>query len=589
MPHTQNFALPIFAESAHLRLDGISKSFASQRVLTNVSFTVAARDRLGLIGENGTGKSTLLRIVAGLELPDAGTVSITGFEHDSESLIPQVGLLHQEAPFSPHQSLGSAIEQAIVPARTAISKLDAAAHNLAHFPNDPNLLNRYAHALDRIERLDAWTIDTKVNTTLAGLGIEHIDRNRPISELSGGQRARLSLARLLLQSPRVLLLDEPTNHLDDAAAEFVCRTLSAWRGIVIFASHDRAFLDETATALVDLDPAADAHRGTIEDDDGSGPGFGVTRFTGSYSDYLQFRAAARHRWEQQFRDEQAELRRLRAATKDSQQVGHPDWQPRSETRMAKKFYADRNAKVVARRVNDARSRLIELEETQVRRPPHRLKFAGLTAASAPQARPAATNDPSHGPLLVVSDAAVAGRIAPISLALSPGEKLLLTGANGTGKSTLLALLSCSITPTSGTVWVQPGTSIGKLHQDVVLPDPMQRGPGRTVAQSYRDLAGPEIAAEVTLATFGLLSSQDANKPVAALSLGQQRRLELAIILASSPQILLLDEPTNHLALTLVTEFELALSHYPGTVIIASHDRWLRSRWQGQFLHLHGAG
>ena len=129
------------------------------------------------------------------------------------------------------------------------------------------------------------------------------------------------------------------------------------------------------------------------------------------------------------------------------------------------------------------------------------------------------------------------RVAPVSLALSTGQKLLLTGGNGTGKSTLLALIAQTLAPSSGTVWTKPGTSIGKLYQDVALPDP-------------------------------------------------QRRLELAIILAQPPQILLLDEPTNHLALTLVTEVESALGEYPGIVVIASHDRWLRSRWQSEVLHLH---
>lgn len=579
MTHTPNFTDANSAASTHLRIDGISKSFATQRVLTDISFTVATGDRVGLIGENGSGKSTLLRIAAGLLVPDSGTVTVAGPSLAAMQSVLQVGLLHQEAPFTPEQTLDQAVEQAIAPARNAVAALDSAAHELALFPDTPDKLDQYSRALELVEFLDAWNVDTKVHTTLASLGIGQIDRSRKTSELSGGQRARLSLAWLLLQSPQVLLLDEPTNHLDNTATEFLCRTLASWRGIVMFASHDRAFLDEAGTVLVDLDPAAVPHRETHADADGPGSGYGVARFSGTYTDYLTSRADARLRWELRFRDEQAELRRLRAATKDNQQVGHTDWKPRSEVRIAKKFYGDRNAKVVARRVNDSRSRLNELEESQVRKPPRQLQFSGLTTVSVPAA------DSDAGPVLAISQAAVKGRVAPTSLTLSTGQKLLLTGGNGTGKSTLLALISQALTPTSGTVWTKPGTSIGKLHQDVSLPDPLRRGPGRTVTQTYIDLVGPDLAAEVPLATFGLLSPQDFNKAVTTLSLGQQRRLELAIILARPPQILLLDEPTNHLALTLVTELESAIAKYPGTVIIASHDRWLRRNWQGEVLQL----
>src|SRR5699024_7478307 len=202
-----------------------------------------------------------------------------------------------------------------------------------------------------------WSLDARVAAMLAGLGLADLPRDRPTGALSGGQRARLALAWLLLSGPDVLLLDEPTTHLDDAAAAHLQQVLTTWPGPVLLASHDRAFLDETVTHLVDLDPAPIPHAvaGPLVGD-GDGSGIGAVTFTGSYTDYLHTRMDARARWEQQYNAKQAELKRLRAAVRDSPTVGQPGRPVRTEGRAAKKFYADRNAKVVARRVNDARTK-----------------------------------------------------------------------------------------------------------------------------------------------------------------------------------------------------------------------------------------
>ena len=418
----------------HLAVDGVSASFGTHRVLTDVSFVVTTGRPTGLIGENGSGKSTLLRILAGLRAPDAGTV---------RAVVPgggdaRVGLLHQEPPFTPQDTVAHALEAAVRPAREAAHAVDDAARALAAAPNDERVSTRYADALEAAERSGAWDVDTAMGTTLEALGLGGIRRDRRTAQLSGGQRARLSLAWTLLSAPDVLLLDEPTNHLDDTAIDYVSATLCAWHGPVLLASHDRAFLDATVGSLVDLDPAPRPHTETAElVGDGTGTGIGVTRFSGTYSQYMLSRLDARERWERTYRDEQEQLKKLRAAVKDQRSVGHADWTPRSETRMAKKFYADRNATVVSRRVNDARTRLAALEEEQVRKPPQELFFRGLTAAD--DAAPRQLH--ASGPVLTASRAAVAHRLAPVSLNVGAGEKWLLTGPNGSGKSTLLRLLA----------------------------------------------------------------------------------------------------------------------------------------------------
>lgn len=575
--------------STQLRVDGVSHTFGAHRVLTDITFTVPPGDRVGMIGENGSGKSTLLRILAGTLTADAGTVRAIASGGDQ----PRIGLLHQEPPFSPSESIASSLEAAIAPIRAAVDEVDRRARSLADHPEDSAAADAYALALDAAERADAWDVDARVDAMLAGMGLAEIPRDRLSGTLSGGQRARLSLAWVLLNAPDVLLLDEPTNHLDDQATEHLLRVLERWRGPVVFASHDRAFLDEAATALIDLDPAPRQHAdtdGLVQD--GTGTAIGVTRFTGAYSDYLTARADERRRWEQRYRDEQAELSRLRAAVRTDHVVGHADWKPRTEQRGAQKFYSDRNAKVVSRRVNDSRSRLEVLEARQIRKPPAELRFAGLTAAvrwddagSGKPTRPRLGRAALPGPIITATGLEVSDRLARIDLAVSSGERWLLTGPNGSGKSTLLHALSGRIAPNRGGVTVREGVRIGMLEQDVDLPDPHGRGPARTVTEAYLDGVGAARAEAVPLATFGLIAGRDAHRPVGELSVGQQRRLALATLLADPPELLMLDEPTNHLSLTLVDAIEAAIAEFPGTVIIASHDRWLRRRWEGRVIAL----
>ena len=567
------------SSATQLHVDGVSYAYPDRRVLTNVSLLASAGDRLGLIGENGAGKSTLLRLMVGELEPDAGQVRAA----TAGGAVPRVGLLRQEPPFAPDATVAEALEVAVTPARQAVDAIDAAAVRLAEHPADDRAASAYAAALETAERLGAWEVDARIGAMLAGLGLASIPRDRATGSLSGGQRARLSLAWLLLSQPDALLLDEPTNHLDDAAAAHLAQVLRAWNGPVVLACHDRAFLDEVATAIVDLDPSPLPHTVVSRvPDAGAGTGVGLTRFGGSFSEYLGARALMRERWERQYRDEQAELARLRAGVRDNHQVGHIDWKPRTEGRAAQKFYSDRNAAVVSRRVNDARSRLEELEEAQVRRPPAELRFAGLAAARRTAPRGGSASRRASGTALVASAVAVAGRLAPTSLAVAHGAHLLVTGANGSGKSTLVSVLAGTLAPTSGTVSPAPGHRVGLLAQDPRIGDPAGRGPALTAREAYEDHVG---ASAVPLSALGLLAGRDENRPVATLSVGQQRRLALALILADPPDVLLLDEPTNHLSLALITALEDSVHDYPGTVVIASHDRWLRERWPGVRLEL----
>lgn len=546
----------------HLRLDGISRTFPDRRVLTDVSLTVPGGTVAALIGENGSGKSTLLRIAAGLDDPDAGTVHTTG----------TVGLHHQEPPFDRAMTVTQVLSDAVAPVRALVAAVERAGEAVA--AGEPGAQDHLARALAAADRSGAWELDHRIDRVVDGLGIAALDRARPASALSGGQLARLSLAWFLLRAPETLLLDEPTNHLDDRGWELLAELLGQWSGPVLVASHDRAFVDAVATVLFDLDPVPLRHAAVAGDLDSPGSGFGVARFTGRWSQYLTEQRAARNRWEEQFRAEQKERRRLQQRHAEDHTVGRPERGPRTEGRGAKKFYADRNAKVVARRLNDAATALERLEQNQVRKPPPELRFRALEGIERRVQR--------SGPVLTASGVAVPGRLAPTSLALGTTDRLLVTGPNGSGKSTLLHVLAGRFAPTEGSLHAPAGARIGLLTQT-----PTGFAEGDTARAAYERTLGRRVAEEVPLAGLGLLAGRDLDRPVASLSVGQRRRLELAVVLAAPPDVLLLDEPTNHFSLRLVTELEEALTGYPAAVVIASHDRWLRERWQGEVLALTG--
>lgn len=538
-----------------LRADGVTRSYGDRVVLRDVDLVVSAGDRLGLIGENGAGKSTLLRILAGIDEPD-----------DGEAVRPvRTGILMQELELPDDTTVGELLEQALGEVRAVEQELETSAAALGDTgsPGDGSAEQRYAAALDAAERADVWTADARLDAVVDGLGIAAIERSRRLGEVSGGQRSRFALAALLVARPTALLLDEPTNHLDDEAVAFLRGHLSEWPGPVLFASHDRAFLDEVATGLVDIDPSRPVPVGEASP---------VVEFGGPFSEYLGWKAAELDRWSTRYEEEQAELRLLASAVHDvAPRINH-DRGIRDNNRMAFGMRGDRVEQQISRRVRNAQLRLEVLEREQVRRPPRQLSFAGIPSGSTVL---------DEGELLLdLADARVDGRLHLERLQLAPRSRVLVTGANGSGKSTLLAVLAGSLRLDAGTLLRRKGLRVGLLEQDVAFPD-AERSP----REVYDRTLGEARAARTPLAGLGLLALRDLDRPIGQLSVGQQRRLALALIIARPPHLFLLDEPTNHLSLALATELEDALGDYPGAVVIASHDRWLRRRWTGDRLRL----
>ncbi|WP_024796811.1 ABC-F family ATP-binding cassette domain-containing protein [Tomitella biformata] len=522
---------------------GLVRTFGARRVLDGVSLTAAPGHRIGLIGENGVGKSTLLRLLAGTDEPDAGSV-----ERPSG-----LGFLPQEISFDHATTIGDVLDDALRDAREVLAELDRLAQELGDAPEDPQVLGAYAERLEHAQRHEVWDADRRAEIVFTGLGLANIPHHRNLTSISGGQRSRLALAALLVRRPSTLLLDEPTNHLDDEAATFLSEQLRSLPGVVVVASHDRAFLDAVCTDLIDLDPAVD----------------GPTRYGGNYTAYLAHKTSERARWQRRFIDEQEKLELARHAAAVTAYEVAPNNIKQDNEKMGYGHAGGRVQTQIARRVRNATRRLEKLERDQVAEPPQPLRFS-----------PGAfTTGPPGEPVVTMRGVRVRGRMTMDSLDIGPTERLLVTGTNGAGKSTLLAVLAGALSHT-GTMVRRPGLTTGLLAQDTAFDRS-----DRTAREIYDLALGTELAESVPLQSLGLLSTWDQDRAVGELSVGQRRRLELALLMAQPPELLLLDEPTNHLSPRLCDELEEALGTGPGAIVVASHDRWLRSRWQGRELRL----
>ncbi|MFL6131698.1 MAG: ATP-binding cassette domain-containing protein, partial [Nocardioidaceae bacterium] len=439
---------------------------------------------------------------------------------------------------------------ALAPLHDAVRDLETLAQRLA----DPTVADEYDSLLRWASLRDAWDADRRAETAARRLGLGDIDRARPVAAMSGGQRSRLALAALVAARPACVLLDEPTNHLDDQAMDLLEDFLLSLPGVVVVASHDRAFLDAVCAAVVDLDPA---HLGV----DGSGG----NRFSGGYTEYLAAKRDARRRWGEAFEAQQEELNDLRrAARTTARQVAH-NRPPTDNDKFIYQFKGQNVARTISRRVKDAERRIGVLERQRVPKPPAPLTFRGVLA---PQRV-------STGTAVSVRDLRVDRRLDVPLLDVSAGGRLLVTGSNGSGKSTLLKVLAGELTTFSGQVTVT-ARRLAHLPQDVTFA---RRD--RTPLDVYETATD----APVPLRDLGLLHPRELTRPVGVLSVGQQRRLALAILVARRPDLLLLDEPTNHISLALAEELEESLQESPATVVLASHDRWLRRRWTGAVHHL----
>ena len=523
-------ALPA-GDRAQIAVSEAGVTRGGRRVLHVVDLTVTPRSRLAIVGENGRGKTTLLRLLTGSLTPDEGTVRRVG----------SIGVAEQELDAAPGTTVGDLVRDAVAPSHAALRALDDATDALSS--NRAGADDAYADALERAVRLDAWDADRRVDVALEALGA-CADRERDLTTLSVGQRYRVRLACLLGAEHDFLLLDEPTNHLDAGGLDFLTRRVRDHRGGVVIVSHDRALLADTCEEFLDLDPSRDGR---------------PRRYGGGYAGWQEGRRAERERWEQEYAEQQSEHARLATAAQAARDRLQTGWRPPKGTG---KHQRQSHAPGVVQAVARAQAAL-EAHRVTVPAPPLAFSFPHLR--------------PGRGVLLRADDVTVENRLPhPVSFDLSAGERLLVTGPNGAGKSTLLAVLAGRLDPTTGSVRTGGGARVVLVAQETEADD-ASRTAGEVFEQHIGRLSSSGLLSgrdAVSLGSLGLLPGGAIATRVRDLSQGQRRRLDLALRLAERPDVLILDEPTNHLSISLVDDLTEALGTTRAAVIIATHDRRL---------------
>jgi ATPase subunit of ABC transporter with duplicated ATPase domains len=520
-----------------LTAKGISIDRGGQIILDEVSLSVGPRSRLGVVGPNGIGKSTLLRVLAGFEEPDRGVV-----ERSPAALT--VGFLAQELDAGPEEALVDYLAR-----RTGVAGAGADLDRLTDaLGADPGELDAYSEALDRYLALGGDDFEARAGAVCVEVALPADRLGLPVGDLSGGQGARARLAAILLSRFDVLLLDEPTNDLDFDGLALLEDFLRSAPSAVVTVSHDRAFLDRSVERILEIEEHT--HRG-IE-------------YAGAWSEYVERRTLRRSQASAAYEESRAERGRLTARIRTQRSwseegVRAAAKRPKDNDKAQRGFKVNRTEKQASKvRISErALARMEELDKP----------WEGwqLHLDLAPVAR--------SGDVVARLDRAEVRRggwlLGPVDLEVGWGERVAIMGPNGGGKSTLLSALLGHRPLDAGRRWVGPSVRFGELDQ----------------RRSRMDAATPLTEAFVaetgvlteearsTLAKFGL-SAEQAGRAVGKLSPGERTRAQLAALMVRQTNCLVLDEPTNHLDLPAIEQLESALEDYTGTLLVVTHDRWL---------------
>lgn len=512
-----------------LSCSNIWKAFDDTTLLKQVSFHIEENEKAAIVGINGAGKSTLLKIIVGELSPDEGLVTL--------SRDKTIGYLAQHQNTDSHNTIYDellSVKEEIIQLEHRMRLLE---EQMASCEGDEleKLMNTYSGLSHRFETANGYAYKSELTGVLKGLGFSEEDFNRPVHTLSGGQKTRVALGKLLLAKPDLILLDEPTNHLDLESIKWLENFLLNYNGAVLVVAHDRYFLDRIAGKIIELDNGV------------------CTVFSGNYSAYAAKKAMLRKAQMNEYLKQQQEIRHQEAVIEKLKQFNREKSIKRAESR----------EKLLNK---------MELVEKPVE------LNAGMNLVLEPEII-------SGNDVLEVTELSKSFSDTPlfehISFEVKRGEKIALMGANGTGKTTLLKIINGILPPDSGTVRLGANVTIGYYDQEQQVLDG-NKTLFEEIQDTYPDMNNTKV--RNTLAAF-LFTGDDVFKKISDLSGGEKGRVSLARLMLSNSNLLILDEPTNHLDMVSKEILENALNSYTGTVLYVSHDRYFINATATRILEL----
>lgn len=509
-----------------LNVEHLYKYFNGQALLKDINFTVEDREAVGLIGINGCGKSTLLNIITGSEGYDKtpeglGSVNIAGKA--------SIGFLRQNSGLNSELTIGEEMKNAFAPLLETLDKMKVLEKKMADGGDIDDISHEYAELSSYFEARDGYRIDVKIKQVLNGMGFGSTPTDRVISTLSGGEKTRLALAKLLLEEPNLLILDEPTNHLDFETLMWLEDYLKGYKGAIIIVSHDRYFLNKVCTRICEIEQGR------------------LTSYRGDYSSYLVQKKMNSERQLKEYEAQQKEIAKL-------------------EDYVAKNLVRASTSKMAKSRQHML-DRIERIDKPLMYSKPPKIKLEYDIEPTKDIVRVV------DCPLVVGEGADKKELIKSLTMNVRRGEHVAIIGANGIGKTSILKLIQGIIPHEGGNISWGGNVKISYFEQEHAILDPR-----KTVLEEIMDRY-PRLSEQQARSVLGavLLTGENVFKPISVLSGGERAKLCFAIMALNRGNVFVLDEPTNHLDLSTKEVLEDALAEFSGTIILVSHDRYLLNK------------
>lgn len=517
-----------------LNVEHLYKYFNGQALLKDINFTVEDREAVGLIGINGCGKSTLLNIITGSEGYDKtpeglGSVNIAGKA--------SIGFLRQNSGLNSELTIGEEMKNAFAPLLETLDKMKVLEKKMADGGDIDSISHEYAELSSYFEARDGYRIDVKIKQVLNGMGFGSTPTDRVISTLSGGEKTRLALAKLLLEEPNLLILDEPTNHLDFETLMWLEDYLKGYKGAIIIVSHDRYFLNKVCTRICEIEQGR------------------LTSYRGDYSSYLVQKKMNSERQLKEYEAQQKEIAKL-------------------EDYVVKNLVRASTSKMAKSRQHML-DRIERIDKPLMYSKPPKIKLEYDIEPTKDIVRVV------DCPLVVGEGADKKELIKSLTMNVRRGEHVAIIGANGIGKTSILKLIQGIIPHDGGNISWGGNVKISYFEQEHAILDPH-----KTVLEEIMDRY-PRLSEQQARSVLGavLLTGENVFKPISVLSGGERAKLCFAIMALNRGNVLVLDEPTNHLDLSTKEVLEDALAEFGGTIILVSHDRYLLNKVASRIIEI----